>query len=184
MLPSKEPSQSLPPLTTCLQHTDCNVGHYCAEATTVLGDNLYALLDSDKYQSKLNFCVPQRQEQEMCSSDFDCRNNLACANGQCMRYGSLSDYEMSDNAMACESGFNGEVLLGWDNNKKSVCLPTPKIVSEQMAPDYRCQNVKDSCVYESVLESGEVYQMSQQCKCGLTEQGSSFCPVVYSADYT
>lgn len=53
-----------------------------------------------------------------------------------------------------------------------------------MAPDYRCQSVKDKCVYESNLESGEVFQITQNCKCGLTEQGSSFCPKIYAPDYT
>lgn len=95
-----------------------------------------------------------------------------------MRYGSLGEYERSNKADACESGYIG-LYEG-----KEVCLPTPRIVSDQSGPDYKCSSVKDSCVYETLLPDGEPLQVSHPCQCGLTEQASSFCPYVYSPDYT
>lgn len=48
VLSSKDSSQSSPPLTTCQEHTDCNVNYYCAEAATVLKSAEYALVDLQK----------------------------------------------------------------------------------------------------------------------------------------
>lgn len=46
-----------------------------------------------------------------------------------MRYGSLKNFDVSDNALACESGFTGEITDDKTGYKNKICLPTPKIVS-------------------------------------------------------
>ena len=114
----------------------------------------------------------------MCQENFDCQNQFACANGMCTQYASIDDYEPSDNILACKSGFIS------NPQRSPVCLPTPKIVSNQVGPDYRCSTIEDSCVYETVLETGETHQVTHLCKCGLTSDGSSFCPYVYKDEYT
>jgi hypothetical protein len=47
-----------------------------------------------------------------------------------MRYGSIKNYEVSDNPLLCESGFNGEITDDRTGYKIKICLPTPKIVSD------------------------------------------------------
>lgn len=64
---------------------------------------------------------------------------------------------ISDNPLACESGFNALVIDQEEDNSNYICLPSPKIVSHQIAPDYKCISVKDKCVYESSLETGEIF---------------------------
>lgn len=46
-----------------------------------------------------------------------------------MRYGSLKNFDASDNQLACESGFNGEIIDDITGYKTKICLSTPKIVS-------------------------------------------------------
>ena len=91
-------------------------------------------------QSK--FCLDQRKMGMSCSGDFDCENDMACSNNVCVKYGTIENYDFSDNLLACKSGFYG-ILPGKnaeDTNKdgynSTVCLPTPEIDSS----NYRCDN--------------------------------------------
>jgi hypothetical protein len=63
----------------------------------------------------------------------------------------------SDNPLACQSGFNALVIDQEEDNSNLICLPSPKIVSHQIAPDYKCTSVKDKCIYESILENGDIF---------------------------
>ncbi len=98
---------------------------FCASAE--INTNAILLANSLKITPKV--CKPYLKNGDLCSSDFDCLNSLACANGKCSRYGSLKNFEVSDNKLACESGFNGEIMDDKTGYKMKVCLPTPKIVS-------------------------------------------------------
>jgi hypothetical protein len=49
---------------------------------------------------------------------------MACNIGKCTLYGSLEDFELADNDLACKSGF-----ASITNEGESMCLPTPKIVN-------------------------------------------------------
>ena len=130
-------------LPSCTEHADCEIGQYCADAALVIND-YFPLADPTRHSEFKGFCAPQREEFETCASDFDCQNSLACANTKCQKHGSISDYQLSDNELACKSGFTSA----------SVCYPTPRIVSEQQGPDYKCQSVTDLCVYESTSQDG------------------------------
>ena len=54
-------------------------------------------------------CKPQKKEGEACldaeERDFACENNLGCLNRICTMYGSLDDYEPTDNELICKSGY-------------------------------------------------------------------------------
>ena len=136
------PLKPVETLTTCTDHAQCNVGYYCGVAASNSG---FQLADPSRQTEEFKgVCKPQRQEFDSCTSDFDCENNLACADRKCQRYGSIEDYGRSDNYLACKSGFVS-------NN---YCHPTPTIVSEQQGPDYKCKSVADFCVYESHNQAG------------------------------
>ena len=50
-------------------------------------------------------CLPVKTLNETCFRDEECPNSMACTSGKCQLYGSLEDYEVSDNNLACKSGF-------------------------------------------------------------------------------
>lgn len=68
-------------LSTCLSHSDCNVGMFCADSPlmTSMAENQVA---HPHFHTALNskVCLHQRSLGETCTSDFDCANTLACAN--------------------------------------------------------------------------------------------------------
>ena len=94
-------------------------------------------------------------------------------------YGSLDDYEPTDNELICKSGY----MASQKDIGDTVCMPTPTI-KNKTGPDYKCDSPIDTCLYESVFANGEVHEFSLSCKCGLTPTGSAFCPKVYKQDYT
>mmetsp|Transcript_26455 Transcript_26455/g.19830 ORF Transcript_26455/g.19830 Transcript_26455/m.19830 type:complete len:126 (+) Transcript_26455:242-619(+) len=69
----------------CEYDADCNPGLFCGEGV----------------------CLSQKKEFEQCAEDTECENDMGCANGICLKYGSQVDYEVSDNALTCKSGFVG-----------------------------------------------------------------------------
>ena len=56
---------------------------------------------------------------------------------------------------------------------------TTPIITDKAAPDYQCSSVQDSCTYET-----EGTTFSLPCKCGLTPDGHTFCPTIYTEGYT
>ena len=66
-----------------------------------------------------------------CTGDFDCKNDLACSNSVCVKYGSIENYEPSDNLLACKSGFYGRIP-DKDSDQNTVCLPTPTLISDKI----------------------------------------------------
>lgn len=111
-------------------------------------------------------------EKETCRRDEECQNSMACSNGQCLLYGSLSDHEPTDNSLACASGFSSY------KDGQQVCAETPRIVSHE-GPDYKCSSSQDTCKYASADTFFET-----PCACGLTPTGASFCPHIYTTTYT
>jgi len=73
-----------------------------------------------------NKCVKQRSDGDICEKNEECANHLTCANNKCLKIGSLLDYEISDNNLACKSGFAS--TLGTIGESK--CVPTPKIIDK------------------------------------------------------
>ena len=68
-----------------------------------------------------------------CSGDFDCKNTMACSNSVCVNYGSIENYEPSNNLLACKSGFYGQITEQDSTNQSqnTVCLPTPTLISDE-----------------------------------------------------
>ena len=66
----------------CSDDADCEIGTYCDQDT----------------------CQSQKAAKTPCSRDAECKNNLACANGHCIRYGGIFNGQKGDNALACQGG--------------------------------------------------------------------------------
>jgi hypothetical protein len=114
-------------------------------------------------------CAPLKSATQQCSRDEECSNSMACSNKQCTPYGSLSNFEPSDNALACASGFAND----------SKCVPSPVIV-DKVGPDYRCSSPLDTCQYQV---PSTAFTFETPCACGLSPEGSSFCPNIYTQSY-
>lgn len=119
-----------------------------------------------------------------------------------MKYGTIDNFEASDNLLACKSGFYGQLsnndikILGKEYNQKSteirsVCLPTPKI-NEDSKPNHKCNNVLDTCKYSlqnyakstSTVNQEVIHSFELPCKCGFNSEGSSFCPIIFEDNFT
>jgi hypothetical protein len=145
-----------PETAQCATDLDCSAGLYC---------------DSSR-------CRRVKLSGAECARDEECPNNMACANKKCTPYGTLGDSEVSDNPMACKSGFTREATLSGEKTV-SVCSATPRIVNKE-GPEYRCAGPSDSCLYSS----GDSFTFETPCACGLTPTGASFCPHIYTDTYT
>ncbi|TNV78504.1 hypothetical protein FGO68_gene3615 [Halteria grandinella] len=135
---------------SCSMDNDCGTGLFC---------------DTARFQ-----CIPLKGLNSQCLRDEECSNSMACSNKQCIPYGTLEDFEQSDNALACRSGFTND----------SKCVPSPQIVNKQ-GPDYRCESPLDTCHYQIPSTS---LTFETPCSCGLTPTGASFCPNIYTPTYT
>ena len=120
--------------------------------------------------------MPQGTEGQPCADDYQCVNAAGCLEGRCKQYGTLDNYQRSDNELICKSGFISE---GESWGSGTVCMPAPAII-DKAGPEYRCASVQDSCTYQS----GAAASFTLPCKCGLTPEGDAFCPRVYNQNYT
>lgn len=121
-------------------------------------------------------CLPVKDLSETCLRDEECSNSMACTSGKCQLYGSLEDYEVSDNNLACKSGF-----INQGTSKPSVCVPSPQIIDKN-GPDYQCASATDTCKYQ--VSGSSPFTFETPCACGLNPTGASFCPHVYTSSYT
>lgn len=71
-------------------------------------------------------CNPLKETYEICSRDEECKNSMACANKQCIPYGSLEVNEVSDNALSCRSGF----IRNFENDSQPICVASPRILNK------------------------------------------------------
>jgi Dickkopf N-terminal cysteine-rich region len=143
----------------CKSDSECGTGLFCDSLSTK--------------------CQPLKELDQSCTRDEECSNTMACSNKLCKLYGSLLDYEVSDNSLVCQSGFIKEIES--NGITKSVCVPSPKLVNK-LGPDYKCSSPEDTCKYEV---SGEYsFSFETTCACGLTPTGASFCPHIYTSSYT
>lgn len=88
----------------CTKDAECGTGLFCEQV-----------------------CKPIKSIEQECSRDEECSNNMACTNKKCVIFGSIADGEVSDNSLACRSGFVKNVES--ENESKSICVPTPKVIN-------------------------------------------------------
>lgn len=98
-------------------------------------------------------------------------NNLACNNGECVRYGSVFNGALGDNELACQGGYAAEIHQMEHHKLPSKCFNAPTLVedfdSKKVRTNLTCASVNDECHYlpSSPIEQG----FSVPCKCGLSE---------------
>lgn len=78
-------------------------------------------------------------------------NSLTCANNKCVPYGTLKVGEVSDNELACESGFIGYAMIEdqveGNERQEWICMNTPILIDKE-PPYYQCPGgVEDTCTY-------------------------------------
>lgn len=115
--------------------------------------------------STLLLCQDLQLEDQYCSNDYECANNLLCNFNTCVEYYSLSLGQLTDNinyngfSEACQTGFAVK-----NNNNDAVCAIAP--MSQQWpnlcSPGSLCYDIRS------------LY--SKPCTCGYTEDGSAYCP--------
>ena len=126
---------------------------------------------------------------------------------KCVKYGSVELFDEADNHLACKSGYTGKKNLvpemtgsvgiqNVDQDQPLQCLPTPRILSQE-GPSFRCASAADTCLYHSSSITGDIITVGEynpsmksyssfelNCECGMTPEGSSFCPHIFTEEYT
>ena len=115
---------------------ECNPGYYCRE----------------------NKCEELINRTHSCDSLNPCKVNLVCANGQCVKYGSIENKHNSTAPAACKSFYTigGKCQKGPELNNPNNGNKCPK-----------------SGVCSYTLGNNNNHQ--EPCKCGVNDKGLSYC---------
>ena len=126
-------------------------------------------------------CVKQSEKDQVCSSTYQCKNNLVCYDGKCsLEYGSL-DEKFDFDLMKFTPDFVQYELL---------CKSLEFTKTKKKCHTYSYNNTADSngyvscnrtvlgedCVYKTSLNETLTYS----CDCGFNADGKSYCPVDFS----
>ena len=121
---------------TCEIDFECDPGYYCFEKK----------------------CKELINHNGDCDSLNPCKVNLVCANGHCVKYGSIINKDKSTAPAACKSFYTID----------GRCQEGPKLNNPNNGN--KCPN---SGVCSYTLGDNKDYQ--EPCKCGVTDKGFSYC---------
>jgi hypothetical protein len=137
--------------STCSKDSECYYGFSCRTGNTPS--------DTQKY------CLPQKNEGDSCSNDYECINTHGCYKGQCIPYYSLKDgtpleVDVAEAHSFCESGF--EYL--------SSCAR----FTLNGGKSFECSN-SSPCTYTNY--DGKHVTVEENCQCGFNPSGKKYCLV-------
>jgi len=184
------PITGLNPGELCTNGAECSskscIGGRCKglglnnKCTTVIDCDPDLRCDKEKPQDPYNKCLATRGIGEECASFLDCSFPLQCVKKKCVKPRSQSDGTPVDgkdefDEWACESYYITEIKIS-DKEVKRFCDKAPKLTNqtEPLKEPLKCKEHSD-CKYDN-------QEIEDGCRCGKTENGSSYCKV-YPGDF-
>ena len=118
---------------TCSADEDCSPGLYCSKSRGI--------------------CRTQLGEGKKCTRDFDCQNNLACANKVCIKYGKNFNGQDSDNPPSCMGGHAEKIYQMEGKYLPPKCFKAPMLVenfeTNEPRTNMTCESIDSHCHYLS-----------------------------------
>jgi len=151
--------------TKCLESIECDVGLYC---------------------NPMGTCDTVLQLNSACKSNADCRIDLVCDYGTCLKMfsiapgqktseygvdvvGFLSPYQ----TLSCSSGWAYPINASEPLLNK-VCASSAPTIVNRTAP-YKCKNQLDACTYAF---TGTNFTFNISCSCSNEANGGAYCPII------
>lgn len=173
--PKENPTQKSWPGEPCESNSTCAFG-YCRNNTCIGKHWLQKCNITDECHVGLfcskGICWPQFKEDQECTQDTDCLNNMKCwrldsePTGRCQRYFSFKKrYRIYDcqnyESDLCESG----ACIAPGGNGKGRCI-------DKIKPNYLVSSCEENSDCPSKSGDWEFYG---NCECGINSEGKRYC---------